>query len=532
MNARAAQRWNGLAWMVAVVFMWCWCWKHASVEWRMNEDYSFGFAVPFLAGVLAWQRWVDRDCPALDGQMGGGALTSGTTWLITAAMIVLVPTELLRLQDPTWRVSGWLLAAIATSLTAAWMLLLGGWNVLRWFLVPLGFLWLALPWPSAIETPVILSLLGMVTTVSVDLLNWAGIPALQQGNLVVLKQGVVGVDRACSGVQSLQAGLMLAVFAGEWFRLPRRRRVMLVAAGFCLAIMANLWRVIALTMLVHAGGVDGMEQQHDRIGMWATVILCGLLLGLGWLMRHPANTRPEPPLRGAGWWAVRGVSGWLLLALVLGILLGAQAWMHRLSAANDEMSHQLWQLSDSGLPEGWSAVEGEFSGPEISQLRFTKGKIINLTTSEGTRFQVVHLFWTPELTVPEGVYSHRPEICMPSAGWMKEGEPQPLMLRHVEGGISGGIHYFQKQFARRTVFHAVWYGGRSRPVQGQLEAGEDRLGRLALLWKSPGRRSHEVVTVFMDGADDLGVLKGRLEQALGVVLRSSSPEKATHGSVP
>ena len=51
--------------------------------------------------------------------------------------------------------------------------------------------------------------------VTVGALNLLGITAVQRGNVIELQTGSVGFDEPCSGIRSLQAVLMLALFLGR-----------------------------------------------------------------------------------------------------------------------------------------------------------------------------------------------------------------------------------------------------------------------------------------------------------------------------
>ena len=63
------------------------------------------------------------------------------------------------------------------------------------------------------------------------------IPAVQHGNVIEVKIGLVGVDEACSGVRSLQATLMVSVFFGELYCASWLRRIVLVLCGAPIAFL-------------------------------------------------------------------------------------------------------------------------------------------------------------------------------------------------------------------------------------------------------------------------------------------------------
>jgi len=42
--------------------------RHLSAEWSYNEQYNYGWFVPFFALYLFWLRWEDRPQPEVSGQ--------------------------------------------------------------------------------------------------------------------------------------------------------------------------------------------------------------------------------------------------------------------------------------------------------------------------------------------------------------------------------------------------------------------------------------------------------------------------------
>ena len=511
---------NGLAWLFGLTGVWCWVFRHLAVEWRLNEDYSYGFCVPVLAAVLAWQRLSDGFEQSFQTP---SKTRSVHVALMAAAGVTFLLGELLRLQDPTWRFAGWLLVLAATCLTVSWLHRLGGAGFVSRFLLPVGFLWLSLPWPSSLETPVILTLLKAASTLSVDILNWLAVPALQQGNMIVLKQGVIGVDRACSGIQSLQASLMISIFAGEWFRLSRPRRLSLILSGVFLSFVLNMARVFILVLAAHRNGLEGMEARHDQIGFAATMALSGWLVLAGWLLRSKqTQTTPASGSISRFDWHLEGFDGGIVLAIAILVPCVSWGWMTRGSGSTGDQA--LWILNTSKLPAGWKASEGKFAPEELKLLRFSQGQVLNLVDPTDRKAQVVHLFWRPSEAVPSLAYNHRPDICMPGAGWSQAGSAKPMDLRIAGKIIPGAIYSFKHEFAHATVFHAMWFGGQAKPSTGPASGGSSRFGRLALLWKEPGRRNHEILTVFVQG-DVLKEDRTRVfEEILRTVLSPASTQ--------
>ena len=102
---------------------------------------------------------------------------------------------------------------------------------MRHFAFPVGFLLLAVPWPSGLEQDIVQGLMRGVAAIAAELMNVLAIPAEAQGNLIRVRDQLVGVDEACSGIRSLQTMLMGGCLLGELSRLSAPRRVALLAGG-------------------------------------------------------------------------------------------------------------------------------------------------------------------------------------------------------------------------------------------------------------------------------------------------------------
>lgn len=522
---------NGLAAIASVAAIWLWTWRHLAIEWRFNDQYAFGYAVPWLAVFLAWQRL--RQSSGKDAQPIADG--SRRRWLALAwlAVPLFLLAELFRRQDPTWRLVGWLMTSAATLLTVAWLGQIGGAPLVRTLAFPLAFAWLALPWPSLIENPLTLGLLHFVTRITADVLNWVGIAALQRGNLIELRNAVVGVDTACSGVQSFQAALMATLFMGELVRLSGVRRLVLVVGGALAAFAANLARVMTLAWLASQQGEAAIDRHHDQVGGVATLALFLAIMFFAWgLSRQKASSAPLPAVgASAVSWPRWRFGGWQGLAWLLAVALVPLLthWWFRSGAGGGlvEQTKPLWSVKTSRLADGWRVRQEPFAPEEFRLLRFTHATAVGLWSAATGYAQVTHLFWAPAATVPSQAFSHTPEICLSSAGWQRVGPPQPTTVVVHGVQVDGALFVFRLDGIEETVFHAVWYGGEPLSLGRPPRSLGGRASRFALLWNAPARLGHETLTVFLRGAGNPKERYRRLGVVLDTVLEpaTSSPEK-------
>src|SRR5207249_661695 len=262
--------------------------------WSVNEQYSYGWFVPFFAAYLFWLRWQDRPDPQLAARRG--YLLAAATVLL--ALATLFPLRLFEVGNPDWRPLGWLHAAIAVSITSALIWKIGGKPWLTRFAFPVAFIFVAVPWVSPIEVPIVQGLMRVVASIASETLNLCGIPAQLEGSVIRVNTGLVGVNEACSGVRSLQTSLMIGLLFGELKRLSIPRRLLLVFAAAATAFVANCVRTLFLVWIAATRGLPSEGQWHDVAGYAIVAATFVATLAVAALLSHkkpPASQSVRAP---------------------------------------------------------------------------------------------------------------------------------------------------------------------------------------------------------------------------------------------
>jgi exosortase len=473
-----------------VLFSWVWTWCYLASEWSVNEQYQFGFAVPPLGLYLAWRNWPTFLVP---GPKRGFVL-------YFVAWPVLLLAELLRLGDPFWRLTGGLWMFGVTLLTLGYLHQLAGWFLVKRMIFPLCFLWLGLPWPMPLENQVIQTLTHYIATATTAIMNLAGVAALQRGNLIQLSGQVVGIDMACSGIESFQASLMASVFLWGLLRLRTPAGLGLVAGGLICSLVVNLGRVLALTYTAHF--LSSQDQTiHDWVGGAATLIIFGTIFLLArWLNRRHA--RPDfdlaaqissPPSGRDGFhWSAAVVSSipFLAIPLVVGLIRGQQE-------QTASSGQPRWQIDTSSLPADWSVHTLNPTNAEKSMLRFSQWAAFQIRTSDGLWAKVVHLFWDKNRTMRSLAFYHTPALCMPSTGWQTVGEPESVEL-NVDGNPVSFVRYALQQDNERVS--ALQFLSRGKRIDSFFFAsvtGNGRWDRLAQLWYGLRDPVNEEILIYL-----------------------------------
>ncbi|MES2693668.1 MAG: exosortase/archaeosortase family protein [Verrucomicrobiota bacterium] len=284
-----------------------------SYWWRIKEDYSFGWLVPFFVGFVVSDRWVKIraglmacEAPASLRVAGwqkwllyfvlGSALTLGVAMFLLGAFYRAGSgTSQPGTLAITLGMCGILLPVLFMNTPASPSPVRGSVftdrrvQVVSLFLFPTLVWLISAPLVSAVENQVNLALLRKVVTVVAVVFDVLGLPIEQQGNVLVLppidgKPNQVGVEDACSGIRSLTACLFAGSFLAAVFVDRLWKKVTLVVAAMLLAFVSNLGRSLFLTAWAYNYGHAAIEGTvHDVagyavLGMTVIGLLCLLPL--------------------------------------------------------------------------------------------------------------------------------------------------------------------------------------------------------------------------------------------------------------
>ena len=421
-----------------------------SPQWSVYDQYNYGWAVPFLCVYLLWQQWPNRPEP-------GAAHRGPAITLLVSCALLLMPTRVIVEANPIWRAASWAMALELVFLTLGLIYLTGGRSWLKHFGFPVVFFLVAVPWPSQWERAIVQTLMRVNTVVVVEVLTVLGIPAVARGNVIEISTGLVGIDEACSGIRSLQATLMIALFFGELYRLPAARRAWLVLAGAGLALACNMARTLVLVRVCSKSGLGALDRWHDPTGI-AILLLC--FSGL-WAVANKLRPSTSLQTTASGPWPrplPRLVPAAALLWLVL-VEGGTAAWF----GIHEPADPRILNWSVRWPADKTDLRQVELSRRVIQEMKFNEGKSMSWRESDGTAWQTFYFRWGPAATLIERVRvqfakSHRPEICLPAAG---------LVLR-----VDRGIKDFP--VANLTLpFRAYDFEDRGTPVHVYFCAWED-----------------------------------------------------------
>ena len=534
MFPRNAINWLGLA---AVGWLWLVLVNELRIEWTVNPQYGYGWAVPFLCAYLIWENVAQRRLnPGNASVTGSGPSPFIVLLLIGLCALLYAPTRLVLAANPGWRLFTWPLAVEVIVITLGWLRLASANGAaqnfrsqfhFRDFIFPVVFFLVAVPWPTWLEHHVIQGLTQLDADGSVELLGCFGIPAMAHGNVIEVATGPVGIDEACSGIRSFQATLMISLFLGEKYRLSNFLRASLVIAGFLLSFLFNLARMTLLVWVAATKGIAAIATWHDPAGV--TILLAcffGLWrLGLwfhqtGRLTRQPnapAETfldQMAPPVMIAI--NVRTML-WPLFIWIMFTEIGVESWYRwheaRLPPARE------WTVA-------WPTNHPTFKrnvlpARTLEILRYDEAQSVSWSDPQQA-WSAIFLRWNPGRTALNLAENHTPAVCLTAAGkklkviselhWFDVGETKhTLRLPFAVYEVTDSIRPFY-------VFYCLWDDRAS--AQGFKTAGlkfDNRMAAVRSGLRNPGQRSLEIA---LFGPADVDAAEAAVQTELPKIIRA------------
>jgi exosortase len=266
--------------------------KLAGGAWQSEQE-GHG---PFIMIMAAWAAWLQRDkLRSID--LRPAPIAGWITLLLS-----LLTMAITRSQDL-------LMVEFATQIPVllGCILLIGGWAMARIFAFPLAFLVFSIPPPGWLLDAFTVPLKVWVSDVVSNFLYNLGYPVAQNGVIIMIGSYELMVKDACSGMNSIFVLPAIGFFyALEFVPDDPLRKLILILSTVPIAILANIFRVLALVLGAYYLGVDrieGLFHNATGIALWVFALILFFLfdralVGFG-LLYQSAFGRRRGPRRAA-----------------------------------------------------------------------------------------------------------------------------------------------------------------------------------------------------------------------------------------
>jgi exosortase len=253
--------------------------------WSHDPTYSHGWVVVAFAAALLWLR---RD-------LLRGPADTPSAW----GLAFLLLAALARLSGALFHLV-WVERVSLLPALAGLCLLVGGWKTLRWAWLAIAYLLFMIPLPGTIGEAMTYPLRRVATTSSTYALQVLGVPAVADGNVILLEDHELGVIDACSGLRMLVVFFALATMVALLVRRLLIIRLLLVASAIPIALVVNVARITLTGVLSETVSAEVAQKVYHELAGW---LMMALALGLLWvelqvltrLLLPQPDTTPNPP---------------------------------------------------------------------------------------------------------------------------------------------------------------------------------------------------------------------------------------------
>lgn len=237
--------------------------------WVTKADYSHGLLVVGFAGYLLYSR----------RSLFPERLKWPDPWGIV--FFGMSATLYITAERTNFAKEGVQAIGLVIALAGVVVMFCGRWKGLLWAWPALVFLPLSFPLPFRVEQTISSRLQTIATEGGNYVFQTLGLASYAEGNVIVIGETRLGVEKACSGLSMLLAFLALSAGIALAYRSrPIIDRVLVLLFALPIAIVCNVIRIVVTGLVYHAGWTQlGDLIVHDLAG-W---LMMPLALGFVWL---------------------------------------------------------------------------------------------------------------------------------------------------------------------------------------------------------------------------------------------------------
>lgn len=452
--------WGVLAVVVAVLgYLYADSLRFLVQAWLEDDNYSHGPFIPLISLYLIWLRRTQLQTVERRGAWWG-------ILIIALGLFIYVVGEFAAMY-----------AVVHFSL---WIVIMGllactiGLTGVRFLAFPLLYLLAAIPLPQFLQGELSNRLQLWSSALGVGCLQFIGVMAYREGNVIDLGPLQLQVVEACSGLRYMFPLMALTLLCAYLYREAFWKRMLLVLSSIPISILLNGFRIGTIGVLVDTYGQRAAEGfSHFFEGWVFFVASLGLLCVEMWGLARVGSTAsrrsfaeligpPETDVAATTLAAHPAPTVRFSLAPVLagGFLLILAALAAPSVAPHDFPLPARESLLDFPLQLGeWQGAASAMERQYLEALQLDDYVLADYSTIEKVPVNVyVAYYQSPK----KGRSSHSPKTCIPGGGW-EITSFEPVRLDRASGmNESRDVNrvVIQKGGQKQIVYY--WFKQRDR----------------------------------------------------------------------
>ena len=418
---------------------------HLFEEWQA-EDFTYCWFVPLVVFYLLWEkRPVLRTVPSIPSWWGLSPLLAGIAlyWL------------------------GELGGEFYVIYIGSWLVFIGfvwnytGWRKLKTAAFPLLFLLAMFPFPRFITNNLTLRLKLVSSKLGVVMMQWYGLAAYREGNIIDLGFTRLQVVDACSGLRFFFPLIVLSILLAYYFKASWWRRLALVVSAIPVSIVTNGMRITSVGILYQFFGPAAAEGFfHDFSGWFIFMLSLGLLLLEMWVLTKTLSRRGTAPLDWPGnpTAPIAAVVSSGNQSLSIQFVVAAVALAVSITLSHRVDFHEKVPLARplGEFPLKISTWRGERTAMEkiyLDELKFDDYVMVNYADASGKTISFYTAYFGSQA---KGGSIHSPASCLPGGGWVfEESGDVAVPLGNGAGSVRVRRAYMQKGGVRGLTY--FWF---------------------------------------------------------------------------
>ena len=476
-------------------------------RWLGTEDYSHGMFVPLISGYLVWQSRHRLSQVEKENMWWGIVVT-------LLGLMLYVVGELSTLFV-ILHISLWV---VLVGLTVTLLGVRGA----RIIAFPLGYLLAAIPLPMFLYANLSSQLQLWSSSLGVGCLQFVGVMAYREGNVIDLGPVQLQVVEACSGVRYLLPLTALALLCSYLFKDKMWKRVVLVLSSIPISIILNGFRIGVIGVLVEFYGRGAAEGFYHLFEGWVIFMVSfGLLIAEMALLARIGEMRSQASIFDRFTWRAQSEdSAHQAVCMGLGPIQSSPHHAYLCSVALlipvTLFSAVIVDREESPPPraafvdypmqiDGWHGVSFPLEPQYIDALRFDDYVLADYRMDNK---QPVNFYAAYYRSQRKGQSAHSPQSCLPGGGWeiasltqrelpMSQGMMQPLSVNRA---------VIQKGDQKQIVLY--WFKQRERHLTNEY------LVKAYVLWDAFSRQRTDGALVRLASVVGPGESESTVDQRL------------------